>query len=816
MSMGEGPGNGRKEADGAAGNRSRGDETVRVAISKDASTAGEASAEASSFLQFERWTESTRSHLSTVIRLRLARQSLEGLEVRFSGIDEAQQRSVRDELHQLLQNLHRERPLPENWVLKLVIPDREITWVFRSEEAQVRVTRILDQEGSLVMDDTPDPEAEAQAEQVRLSLPPQTRVATTVMQLFEALKEGLKAGDATVHFESPSGFEAKAPDVARWLGMGKDQLSEGGMATVMVPRENQRYVFSRQGDSVSFRKERISSVPPSAPLPSDPLRESEKPTLPPERPVAPASPVPPPKTAPVAVRAPIFVEPSFIMLLSRASRWAEEASEAPLEVFYTGDRMPGEGDFERLQSSLSNLSEGQNVRIYLTQFQQSRQITRQNGKLVSSDLPWPEAPTFANLSVRHWGELAQNLSHFLFPHREARSQNPVITYLGGDWNDRAALETLADFLSDHMIGDGQTLTFKVGREDRLVIQRINDRLTARLSPTHEASQDFVLLPDPLTHRWVVREGGKLPSFDYVDLREYHRAAAELARGAMSRREIGEVAGARLSTGLPLETVIQSPAVRGRLFAEIAHAALKNQELPNFFQQWEEVHRFVQQAYVRLDFETVQHYQKHLKETELYAQALQTHNNRAGATDPFIPLEEMTLDLPAASLIPKTEILRDGLTRQMVDVNSPDQVQVVLRDPRSMGGCYKSLINNLIGVILSNREFLEKTGEGRDLGVLLDPETSLSGELADARRDLLSALDSLPEIGRLLTNGRGIFYETFLKNLLYESPLPVRESYARGYELVSKLPIALRKRWDLERFPSLEEIEAQVPEGRRTP
>jgi hypothetical protein len=760
-----------------------------------------------------------------------------GLEI--DGVRELKEADLESGLMSFLRDRHRERPIPEGVPIALAIPSKHVGVIIQNEGGVLRLRRtFLDPSGSITFDDTPDESAEASAEQARQTLPHGVPVAATIMQTFEAMKAELeKGGDVLVQYEGILWSESTAPTFAKWFKTGAHQLAEGRTAAIEIPRMGQRILFSREGNEVSWKVELLEGIPAASEIspstgvtrPSPPPLRKEPSPIPPPGSDRPRSPSPPPpseggrpsrrtprvpagvpESSPAPDVAMVLSDP--IHLISRISGLLRETEGNGFDLIYTGERRLNFDDQAQMVTALGELKEAQRIRIHQTRFQEVIELRKEGGQMVPSPSAssWAHA-TFATHSVSDWGELFQRLVHFLPPYR-TEIRNPEMIYRGRDWVPASVFAMLVDFLSDHPIAAGQTITIKQGRgESEIRIQRSADQILVRIQSGAEAPLEFILLPDPKNGRLLSFPFEASRSYTYQPLADYHQEAAELVKKGLGKRNIGTIIGRAVDTVYPVETLIQAPSFRGRLLAEVAKEALSNRDIPRYHDQWLTIHRFIEKAYSFLDLETVEVYQKHMAQQEDYRSAIQVFNEKAGnSREKLTSLEEMPVDLPGAALLPKWFSLRDAMVRQInEDGRSIRENRVFLRDAERMGEVFGITFNNRVGILSSFEDFLLRRNPPQVLNDLLKEEGTRDAESLEMKKQILSVFEELPDYLRILTSGRGAFQRDFLRSALYSERSGIKKTYLHLAETLSGLSPAVRGRYSLRNIPTLEDLEALI-------
>jgi hypothetical protein len=430
------------------------------------------------------------------------------------------------------------------------------------------------------------------------------------------------------------------------------------------------------------------------------------------------------------------------------------------------------------------------------------------GKLRRSARAWSDPPAFSNNSVRSFGELVQNLLHFRPPGRRVQ-ENPVITYLGKNWQDGPMLGMLIELLGEHLPAEGQTISLKVGRDPRIVIERKDDQIAARLYSAQGSPQEYALVPEPRTGKLTAIDSALGRSYSYQALNEYHREAAGLVGNVLGVKGIGAIVQQRLNTGLPLETVIQAPLVRGRLLAEIVNVTLKNIELPSYLEQWIQVHRFIEKAYAHLDFETVQSYRRHLSDTADYQKALKEWNAQASSPKRSNPRRNVTEE-PGAALIPKWENQEMPWPPLFSALAKPWASRLLARDPERLGQIVARTFHDHLEPLFRGIDSLERKNPPESLSDFLNQNpSSLDRDGLSLRKEFLNFFESFYEWKRILTEGRGRFQEAFLRSALQYQP-GFGQDYSRLGEILSNLEPSTRatmcrpslKSWSSSRTPRL--------------
>jgi hypothetical protein len=659
------------------------------------------------------------------------------------------------------------------------------------------------------------------------------------------VKKGIVEGKSLISIQYQArifGEESIASQISGWLEKPINRFKPGMRIHLDLVKNGRRFTFFWDNDKVKCQVDEVeaaatravSELPPSSPLPvrtptpppqaiaSEPPSSAPKAYIT-ERPLVSGAeevtssrpPAEAPSSLPPAAGLTIASTNHVAGLLRRVSTVMQEAGRGNFSLVFTGDsQLLMSRDYESLEASLSGLIKGQTCSIYLSQSREVIEIEGEGGKKIRrTTRAWLSPPAFSNNSVRTFGDLVENLLHFL-PPRRSLQENPVITYLGKDWQDGPVLEMLTEILADHLPAERQTITLKVGREPRIVIERKDDRIVARIHPPGESALSYDLIPEPRTGQLMAVASPAGSSYAYQNLSDYHREAAALVKSALGVKEIGDIVEKRLTTGLPLETVIQAAPVRGRLLAQIVNATLKNIELPSFLERWLQVHRFIEKAYAHLDMDTLQHYRRNLSDLALYEKALKEWNSKASSpAEALTPLEELSTEEPGALLIPRWEALRDSMISPLfARERIPRESRLVLRDPQRLGQLFSRNLQEILKPLFDWIDSLERKNPPQTLSEFLNqPLQSLEAGDREVRKQFLSFFEQLPDLKKILTEGRGLFHEAFLRSALQGE---TRQAYLRLRETISSLETALRARYYAEALPSLEDLE--TPVSRRPP
>jgi hypothetical protein len=630
-------------------------------------------------------------------------------------------------------------------------------------------------------------------------------IATTTGELFAILQAKLGEGDVTVRFEGPTWPKEMTPSVEKWLGKGKDKLLPGKTATIVLEKLDQKVIFFWEEGEIKSKTEQLNRVQEEvatvAEASASPQGKTEEKTVPPPGSGSFPAPILPPT---IQAKHLVVFASKPNELVAKGIEVVAESNGGDFDIVYTGVERPQPEDYERFSTQrlfFTRLNKGQRFRVHLTQFREQIEFVRRGETLDRDSRRWVEEPTHSSNTADDWPNLIGLLGYFLPPHRK-EIRNPTLTHKGIDSIDRPVLDILTDILNDHFIAEGQTITLKAGKAGRgggqLTIERKGDRITAQIQRPNEADQKFFLLSDPTTGRLNVAESLKGNSYPNKNLSEYKLASKDLILRALGNEKAGADA-------------IQDPKLRGELLAKIANQALKDPQLtPYHLNQCLEVHRLIEQAYVHLDFEMIQSYQDHLDPTlsGRYKAALE---HKGAVRYQLIPLEQMPLQLPGSSMVPRSDELRDFFLRHGMfeeGPRSPRETLVLLRDPERLGQFFIGSFNNRVAAVLSDISFIKEEFSKESLASLLSSDRDLPPEVLEIRNDILGQLKVLSEYRRILIEGSGSFHEAFLRAVLF-SKSTIRNGYSRLHANLLELPEEARKQLGIGSWPSLEEIEARV-------
>src|SRR4030095_944828 len=254
----------------------------------------------------------------------------------------------------------------------------------------------------------------------------------------------------------------------------------------------------------------------------------------------------------------------------------------------------------------SSLKEGQRIRIYLSRFQERVEFTPDEDRIVAREEKTDQDMVlFSAVSASSWGELFQKAS-LLLSRDPGEVRHPQIFYRGKDWSPERTLEDLRQFLSALPLREGQSLEIKAGRgNSEILVERKGDLIHIRVQQEDTSVQSQVWIPDLKGSQLRVLEPPLGRTCPYQSLEAYHAEALRLVKQGLGNREISEIISRKVNTQLPVETLVQSPPLRGRFLAVIAEESLKNRAIPRYLEQWIQVHRFIESAYAHLDLETIQ-------------------------------------------------------------------------------------------------------------------------------------------------------------------------------------------------------------------
>ncbi|GEM_PF-6858185 len=266
--------------------------------------------------------------------------------------------------------------------------------------------------------------------------------------------------------------------------------------------------------------------------------------------------------------------------------------------------------------------------------------------------------------------------------------------------------------------------------------------------------------------------------------------------------------------------LENAETRGRLLAQAAHVALLKLRYPDCQKALIAIHRQIESAYARLDFEMIEHYKRALDPSVVhyFNQLLAYANGLVSPSDYLVPLLEMPFDLPGIFYIPRSDYLRTNFTTQFAKGHGQrtvEQTADLFRESgvSNLAGAFVETFNNRLNAFSLGITLLKKIDPEAKLEALLTREFA-EGSAQRTQKTVLGVLREAPEYRRILIEGSGPFHEAFLQALLY-GPDNLFTTYPLWTEL-NDMPRSARERLGLIKPPSLQEIISRLPADKRTP
>jgi hypothetical protein len=345
-------------------------------------------------------------------------------------------------------------------------------------------------------------------------------------------------------------------------------------------------------------------------------------------------------------------------------------------------------------------------------------------------------------------------------------------------------------------------------------QRENSAISSWPPPAEEIPE--VSVPGRKISGVIERPGS--PTYSYVALEKYQAQTLSLIRRILSTEEIGRILEREGKGTLFHDEVPFDPRIRGLLLAEAANQGLQSGRFPRTMRQWNMIQRWIENAYVHFDLETLRSYRENLSPEWWTAyrsfldHTAQKLHKRRGAE---IPLYRLDRPLPGEYIIPRTDGLRDAFLRQFFpgEKRSPGENWNLLRDPQKLGHHFVAAFGNTFGSLVASKTYLRRLAPDNDLGDLPDSRRTDLEMLAHVRKIVLDIPPEIKECARILRGNTGEFHRAFLQsfftNQYYIGGTEYR--YEETRQIIEQVPRELRHELEIENLPSLIELGISLPE-----
>jgi len=262
----------------------------------------------------------------------------------------------------------------------------------------------------------------------------------------------------------------------------------------------------------------------------------------------------------------------------------------------------------------------------------------------------------------------------------------------------------------------------------------------------------------------------------------------------------------------------SSADKGRFLAQLAQHILAKHAYPDCQRDLIRLHRMIELAYVRLDFELVRSYRESIDlEVARYIAVVIEHANKvAEPAEHLAPLDAMVFELPNAYVIPTIDSLRANIATQFGHQNARSVYETAQLFEEASApllaaafvNTFKNRVNSL-GMIFY---LLKTAGNGMSVEDAL-AQTHEDTNLIKAQGTLQRLFSEAPEYARILTTARFRHQQRVLQHMIYPD-YNLTQEYLLYHATILGLSPETRERFGIIVPPSLEALVLQLPESMR--
>lgn len=262
----------------------------------------------------------------------------------------------------------------------------------------------------------------------------------------------------------------------------------------------------------------------------------------------------------------------------------------------------------------------------------------------------------------------------------------------------------------------------------------------------------------------------------------------------------------------------SSADKGRFLAQLAQHILAKHAYPDCQRDLIRLHRMIELAYVRLDFELVRSYREAIDpEVARYIAVVIEHANKvAEPAEHLAPLDAMVFELPNAYVIPTIDSLRANIATQFGHQNARSVYETaqLFEDERAplLAAAFVNTFKNRVNTLAIARYFLSKAGNGISLDELLQ-QSHEDSDLAKTQEKLQRLFLEAKEYTRVLTTATRPHQQRVLQHMIYPD-YNLAQDYLAYHAAILSLSPETRERFGIVVPPSLEALVLQLPESMR--